>query len=320
MALALHHEFAAHHEPQLEPLSVNLPLPWPAPQLRPEAKLVGGCCCPVGRQVLDSAGPAALAHLTQLQQLDLTCSGIGSVGLLALAPLTQLTELVLDMCRLGNEGCRVSEAVLWPVQEGSMMHLAGPVAGELAASQMTSLMVEGPDRRSGGCLNVNMLHGKAVHMHLEMWLLLLCCGAVGWQMLLMLQPRWHVLLLLQVFRRLTRLERVDLSDTDVGDVGVMHLGRCKQLSWLSLCNTEVGDCCAASLTELVRRRSIRVARWAIFDGGSSMLCRQFWVVCQQLDLLSEMCCARPACQGVLHSSSDAALIPVAAGCSCRQAV
>lgn len=55
-----------------------------------------------------------------------------------------------------------------------------------------------------------------------------------------------------MFRRLTNLERVDLSDTDVGDSGVLHLGRCKQLSWLSLCNTEVGDCCAASLTELVR--------------------------------------------------------------------
>jgi hypothetical protein len=56
----------------------------------------------------------------------------------------------------------------------------------------------------------------------------------------------------QVFRQLRALERLELSDTDVGDAGVGCLARCRQLRWLSLCNTEVGDCCTSALTHLVR--------------------------------------------------------------------
>jgi hypothetical protein len=65
------------------------------------------CCCDF-LQVGDRQGAAALARLTGLQQLDLSCSGLGNAGLLALAPLAVLQELNLDMCRVGDEGCRVS--------------------------------------------------------------------------------------------------------------------------------------------------------------------------------------------------------------------
>lgn len=60
-----------------------------------------------GCQVGDGPGPAALALLTGLVQLDLSCSGLGRAGLLALVPLAGLTELNLDMCSVGDEGCRV---------------------------------------------------------------------------------------------------------------------------------------------------------------------------------------------------------------------
>jgi hypothetical protein len=60
------------------------------------------------KQVGDSPGPAALALLTRLTQLDLSCSGLGNAGLAALGTLGALQELNLDMCRVGDEGCRVS--------------------------------------------------------------------------------------------------------------------------------------------------------------------------------------------------------------------
>lgn len=57
---------------------------------------------------------------------------------------------------------------------------------------------------------------------------------------------------MQVFRQLTQLQRIDLSDTDVSDGGVVHVSRCSHLAWLSLCNTEAGDACAMNLINLVR--------------------------------------------------------------------
>jgi hypothetical protein len=55
----------------------------------------------------------------------------------------------------------------------------------------------------------------------------------------------------QVFRHMTSLKVLDMSDTDVTEAGVAWLGGCRQLTWLSLCNTEVGDPAAASLAGLV---------------------------------------------------------------------
>lgn len=73
------------------------------------------CCCQVG----DGAGPSALAALTGLEVLDLSCSKLCNEGLMALATLGKLRELVLDMCRVGDEGCRVSR---WAVDTSSETH------------------------------------------------------------------------------------------------------------------------------------------------------------------------------------------------------
>lgn len=56
---------------------------------------------------------------------------------------------------------------------------------------------------------------------------------------------------IQVFRALTSLECLDLSDTDITDVGVGQLRYCRRLERLGLCNTDAGDSSAASLAGLV---------------------------------------------------------------------
>lgn len=66
-------------------------------------------CCAV--QVSETSGAAALACLSRLRVLDLSCSSISSAGLLALAPLRHLQGLNLDMCHIGDEACRVSSEV-----------------------------------------------------------------------------------------------------------------------------------------------------------------------------------------------------------------
>lgn len=56
----------------------------------------------------------------------------------------------------------------------------------------------------------------------------------------------------QVFRALTSLEVLDLSDTDVTAEGCVHLRHCRRMLSLGLCNTDAGDASAASLAGMVR--------------------------------------------------------------------
>ena len=65
---------------------------------------------PPPSQVSDGRGAAALVSLSRLQVLDLSCSSISNSGLLRLGSLTDLVTLNLDMCRVGDEAARVSEA------------------------------------------------------------------------------------------------------------------------------------------------------------------------------------------------------------------
>jgi hypothetical protein len=57
--------------------------------------------------VSDTGGAAALSCLSRLCVLDLSCTNISNAGLLALAPMRNLHNLNLDMCHIGDEGCRV---------------------------------------------------------------------------------------------------------------------------------------------------------------------------------------------------------------------
>ncbi|KAF8061903.1 EGF1 [Scenedesmus sp. PABB004] len=221
-----------------------------------------------GCEVGDGDGPAALASLTAVQVLDLSCSGLGNAGLLALAPLAALRELDLDMCPIGDEGCRVlrrfallerldlSDSAVGDAGVGCLAR-----CGRLAWLSLCNTEV------GDGCVAALTHLTGLTHLNLDAR----CVSDACLRLLAPLGPR---------------LRELDLCGARVGAKGAALLAAAfTGLRRLELCGGYVNDRAAAELCKLGELRHLNVAQnRCLSDAGVRALAAGLGPVLEALNL------------------------------------